>query len=324
MFTRNTHPTGGGPARSRWLGRNRLVAVSAALAVVGAGIVAIVVSLVSPTVADCAAPPTPVSPPSGVTDGYDRQVLSYSPAMYLTFAHPSAATEPDLSGNGHTATYLPAKNPPGQAALPNGDVAASFNGANQYAQVPSSGVLSITQTGCLTVEAWIRAATKQFPHEEGTGYVYMLGKGSPDKYEYAMRMYSAVNTEKPERPNRISGYVWNLSGGLGSGAYFQDGGVVGPWIMVTMVVDAQKTSSWPYGYIAFYKNGGLRGKVSLNQYHVTPQASSAPFCIGTRNLTSYFEGAIGKVAVYDSALPQSDIAATYNAMAATGKAATGK
>ncbi len=314
MFTRNTHPTGGGPARSRWLGRNRLVAVSAALAVVGAGIVAIVVSLVTPTAPNCAAAPASATPPSGVTDAYDRQVLSFSPALYLTFAHPSSATEADLSGNGHTATYLPANNPPGQATLPNGDVAASFNGQNQYAQVPSSAALSITHTGCLTVEAWIRAATKQFPHEEGTGYVYMLGKGTTDQYEYALRMYSAVNTETPPRPNRISGYVWNLSGGLGSGAYFQDTGVIGVWIMVTMVVDAQKTSSWPDGYVALYKNGVLRGKVSLGQYDVTPQASSAPLCIGTRDLGSYFDGAIGKVAVYDSALPQSDIAATYKAM----------
>jgi hypothetical protein len=312
MFPRNTHPTGGGPARARWLGRNRLVAVSAALAAVGAGIVAIVVSVVPVT--NCATPPASVSPPSGVTDAYDRQVLSFSPALYLTFAHPSSATEADLSGNSHAATYLPASNPPGQATLPNGDVAASFNGQSQYAQVPSSDALSITHTGCLTVEAWIRAATKQFPREEGTGYVYILGKGTTNQYEYATRMYSAVNTETPVRPNRISGYVWNLSGGLGSGAYFQDKGVVGVWIMVTMVVDAQKTSSWPNGYVALYKNGVLRGKVSLNQYDVKPQASSAPFCIGTRNLDSYFDGAIGKVAVYDSALPQSDIAATYNAM----------
>ena len=63
--------------------------------------------------------------------------------------------------------------------------------------------------------------TLQFAHEQGTGYVYILGKGTSDKQEYALRMYSNENSEVPPRPNRVSAYVFNLSGGLGSGAYFQ-------------------------------------------------------------------------------------------------------
>ena len=63
--------------------------------------------------------------------------------------------------------------------MPNGDMAADFNGRSQYAQVPSSEALSVTDTGCLTIEAWIMPTTLQFPHEEGTGYVYVLGKGAP-------------------------------------------------------------------------------------------------------------------------------------------------
>ena len=57
-----------------------------------------------------------------------------------------------------------------------------------------------------------------------------------------MRMYSATNTEVPERPNRISGYVWNLAGGLGSGAYFQDPVKVNQWIMVTLVLDDRRVT----------------------------------------------------------------------------------
>lgn len=56
--------------------------------------------------------------------------------------------------------------------------------------------------------------------------------------------------------------------------------------------------------------------MSLGQYNVIPKAGTAPFCIGTRNLGSFFDGAIGKVAVYDHALSGSNIAATYNAMVA--------
>jgi hypothetical protein len=248
------------------------------------------------------------------SDAYDQQVMSLNPALYLTFSDPSAPTQVDLSGHGHTATYFPAGDPPGEVALPNGDMAANFNGRGQYAQVPSSEALSVTDTGCLTIEAWIRPATLQFPNEEGTGYVYVLGKGAPGKYEYAIRMYSATNTEVPERPNRISGYVWNLAGGLGSGAYFQGSVEVNQWIMVTLVLDDRSSSEWPDGYVAIYKDGVLRGQVSMGQYDVSPKAGNAPFCIGTRDNDSYFEGGIGKVAIYDHLLSSAEIAATYNAM----------
>ena len=223
-----------------------------------------------------------------------------------------------MSGNGNMATYLPVNDVPAQATLPNGDPAAEFNGLGQYAQVASASTLSVTNTGCLTVEVWIQPATLQFPKEEGTGYVYILGKGSTDKQEYALRIYSAENSEVPERPNRISAYAFNLTGGMGSGSYFQDKVKVGEWIMVTFVIDAKKSSTWPHGYIAIYKDDELRGRVSLSQYHVTPKASTAPFCVGTRNLGSYFEGAIGKVAVYDYVLSKAQIAATYSAMFSSG------
>jgi hypothetical protein len=175
--------------------------------------------------------PRSATPPKQVTDAYDRQVLSLSPVLYLTLGHPQSGTEEDLSGNGHNGAYYPPGDRPAVVRLPNGDPAASFNGVNQYLQVPSSSALSVPETGCLSVQAWIKPTTLQFSHEEGTGYVYVLGKGtSTGTYEYAMRMYSKTNTESPERPNRISAYAWNLSGGLGSGGYFQDPVTVNQWI----------------------------------------------------------------------------------------------
>lgn len=260
-----------------------------------------------------------VTPPGDVTDEYDRQVLSLRPVMYLTMGHPSAQAEPDLSGNGHAATYRPSGDPPGQATLPNGDVAAQFHGLGQYAQVPSARALSIPDTGCLTVQAWVRPAVLQFPRSEGSGYVYILGKGRPGRQEYALRMYSRSNTEVPPRPNRISAYGFNLAGGMGSGAYFQDEIKPGTWLMVTFVVDDIRSSAWPAGYISIYKDGDLRGQVSLSQYNVTPKASTAPLGIATRDLNSYFDGAIGKVAVYDYALTGAQIRTTYQAMVSPAK-----
>jgi hypothetical protein len=250
-----------------------------------------------------------------VSDRYDRQVLSLHPVLYLTLGESSSALEPDLSGNGYNGIYMPYTQRPDVARLPNGDPAAVFNGIGQYVQVPSARQLSIVNTGCLTVEAWIRPDVLQFPHDEGTGYVNILGKGTEGKQEYAFRMYSSDNSENPPRPNRISGYVFNLAGGLGSGAYFQDKIQPGEWIMVTFLVDSRPSPEWPHGYVAIYKDGRRRGnQVSLSQFHVTPEASNAPFRIATRDLQSFFEGAIGKVAVYDTILSDQEILATYEAM----------
>jgi hypothetical protein len=262
--------------------------------------------------------PKSETPPTGVTDSYDRQVLSLAPVLYLPLGHPSSGIEKDLSGNGYNGAYLPAGNSPAVVKLPNGDPAVSFNGVNQYVQVASESALSVSHTDCLTVQAWIRPGTLQFSHEQGTGYVNFLGKGTAGKQEYALRMYSLTNTEVPVRPNRISAYAFNLSGGLGSGSYFQNVVTVGQWIMVTCVIDDQASSAWPDGYISIYKDGGLRGQVSLGQYDVKPQASDAPFRIATRDLESYFQGAIAKVAVYDYVLSSGDISATYDAMVSSG------
>lgn len=259
--------------------------------------------------------PRVVSAPGQTYGRYDRQVLSLSPVLYLPLGNPASVIEPDLSGNHHTAFYEPGTRRPDIAKLPNGDLATVFDGYSQYVEVPSFKALSITNTGCLTVEAWIRPDVLQFPRNQGSGYVYVLGKGTSGNQEYALRMYSYSNSETPPRPNRISAYVFNLSGGLGSGTYFQDRVEPGEWIMVTFVVDSRPSAEWPDGYIAIYKDGRMHGRpVSLGQFNVTPQASDAPFRIATRDLESFFQGAIGKVAVYDSVLSDQQILATYDAM----------
>lgn len=255
-----------------------------------------------------------VTLPGSVTDSYDRQVLLLSPVAYLALGNTASGSARDLSGHSLGGAYLPAGDPPAVTTLPNGDPAAKFDGRGQYLQVPSAPSLSIPHTGCLTVQAWVRPDTLQFPREQGSGYVYILGKGTAGKQEYALRMYSHSNSENPPRPDRVSAYVFNLAGGKGSGAYFQDPVRPGTWMMVTFVVDSRPSAAWPAGYIALYKNDVLRGQVSLGQFGVTPQASTAPFRVATRDLESYFQGAVGKVAVYGSVLSQADISATYNAM----------
>jgi hypothetical protein len=115
---------------------------------------------------------------------YDALILSHNPAMYLAMSSPGSGRESDLTGRGHLGTYHPAGSPPRTAVLPNGDPVANFNGTTQYLQVPDASDLSVTSRGRLTLEAWIRPDTLQFPSQEGSGYVHFLGKGEANQHEY--------------------------------------------------------------------------------------------------------------------------------------------
>ncbi|MCR4294630.1 MAG: Ig-like domain-containing protein, partial [Elusimicrobia bacterium] len=237
---------------------------------------------------------------------YDQTALNLGPVMFLN-TDPAAAPA-DLSGNGHVGSFKGGI--PASATMPNGEKAASFNGSNQYFSVPSSPKLSVPTKRVLTIVAWIKPSTLQFPNTENEDFVYILGKGLPGAYEYANRMYSKVNSAN--RPNRISVYQWNPAGGLGSGSYFQDAVNTTDWIMLTDVIDMNK------GTVDIYKNGVLRDSTPLSQYNVTPQTTSSPFNIGTRNYNSWFQGAVGKVSVHDRLLTTAELSSLYKAMMTGG------
>jgi hypothetical protein len=175
-----------------------------------------------------------------------------------------------------------------------------FNGTSDYVEVPDSAGLSVATTGSLTVSAWMRPDTLTFPTTEGSGYVHWLGKGQTSQQEWVFRMYSQGNTEG--RQNRISFYVFNASGGLGTGSYFEDPVTPGEWIHVVGVADGQSTH--------IYKNGALRDS-DVYAGTITPQHGSAPFRMGTRDFQSFFEGGLARVRVWNRALSASEIGALY-------------
>lgn len=201
----------------------------------------------------------------------------------------------------------------GVARLPNGARARSFNGAGAHMSFPNSDAYSVPTTGALTVEYWMRPSRLQFDRDEGSGYVYVLGKGRPGGHEWYGRMYSEENSEG--RPNRISGYAFNPEGGLGAGSYFQDRVRTGEWIHVTLVINNRaRSSAYPTGYTKIYKNGVLRDTDSLSGYDIRPRASSSPLRIGTGYLDSYFAGSVGHVAFYNRELPARRVAAHHRVM----------
>lgn len=285
------------------------------------------VTTVTTTTSTVATTTTTTTPPAT----YDSLVTADKPVLYLTMDAPSSGSESDKSGHGLTGTYKGGT--PLSVKLPNGDIAADFNGSSQYLTVPSSAALSIPTTKKLTWEAWIRPDTLQFPYSNG-GYIDWMGKCanySPN-CEWEARMYNLSNPEN--RPSRLSAYVFNPSAGLGSGADWQPApGVIqaGEWVHVvaeyqTVTTPSGCNSAYP-GSIDIWVNGvkwSMKDHFPtgcMSQFSVTPKAGNSPLNIGTMALDTWFKGAVGKVAVYNYLLSQDQITSHFKAM--TGASPSG-
>ncbi len=248
------------------------------------------------------------------TSAYDLHILADGPVLYLPLS--GGNTAPDLTGHGYDGV---AHNNPARTTFPNGDSATVFNGVSQYVEVADHDDLSVPTSGVLTIETWIRPDVLNFPHTETATapYVYFIGKNTHGNSEYVCRIYShdadwVADGINPPRPNRISGYANNLSGGLGAGSYFQDPIMVGEWIHYVLVINTVNTNAtYPTGYTKIYKNGVLRAQNALINYGIVPGNGTAPFRIGTATLNSFFEGAIAKVAVYGYELPSATVQSHY-------------
>ncbi|WP_374562829.1 LamG-like jellyroll fold domain-containing protein [Ideonella sp.] len=261
----------------------------------------------------------PSPPAPAPLSAYDRTVLADSPQLYLPLGGASGLV--DASGHHHDGV---AHHAPGTTSFLNGDLATRFNGVDQYIEVKDKDSLSITAAGVLTMEAWVRPDVLNFSHEESADqpYVHWMGKSTNGQSEYVARMYShdadwAGDGIDPPRPNRISGYAFNLGGGLGAGSYFQDAVGVGQWIHYVLVINTNKRSGdYPTGYTKVYKNGQLRDQDALADYDIDPGNGTAPFRIGSARLEGFFEGAIAKVALYKRELKAAQVLRHYQAATA--------
>ncbi len=263
---------------------------------------------------------------------YDQVILCDTPVVYLAMDRLSG-NEPDLTGNGHNGSYEGGTT--NSATLPNGDIAADFNGSDQSLTIPSSPAFSISTTGDLTWEAWVRPDVLQFPNASD-GYVNWLGKCASysPTCEWQARMYATTNPE--DRCNRFSAYVFNATAGLGSGAYWQAScgsvqegqwyHVVGEYTIKAQPEDCPNAQSYP-GSIEIWVNGVKWSHAShgetgcLSQYQVVPTANGSPVNVATVAKDNWFPGAIGKVAIYDSLLSQAQVSAHFTAM--TGNTPSG-
>jgi len=179
-----------------------------------------------------------------------------------------------------------------------------FDGVSGYAEVPSAPELGVSARG-LTIAVWMRPDALTFTKTQGglasEQYVHWLEKGQKDQYEWTFRMYSLTNPGP--RQNRISFYVFAPQGGLGCGSYFQDPIEAGKWIQVVGVANqaTQETS--------IYKNGALRHSDSYATLTLAP--GSAPVRIGSGDLSSFLQGAVGPIEIWNRPLSSAEIRTLY-------------
>lgn len=275
----------------------------------------------------------PTTDPAPVNNGsYDTTILTDHPVAFWGVNHTNGA-EPDLTGNGNNGTYQGGTPP--IVTMPNGDQAADFNGSSEYLTIPSNASMSIPTTGNLTWEGWIRPDVLQFPHSTG-GYVDWMGKCAnySPTCEWEARMYNASNSQN--RYNRLSAYVFNPSAGLGSGADWQPVQgllqanqwyyVVGEYTTLSQPSTCSNASTYP-GSINIWVNGVKWSQPNHNptgcmsQYNVVPKTNNSPVNIGKMASDSYFQGAVGKVAIYNYLLSQAQITNHFYTM--TGELPSG-
>jgi hypothetical protein len=122
-------------------------------------------------------------------------------------------------------------------------------------------------------------------------------------------MYSRNTPPVPgDRANRISFYVFNPDGGRGCGSYFQDPITVGRWIHIVGVIDPMTEQT------IIYKNGELRNSNSY-QGKIVPVTGPAHLRLGSKNLKSFFRGAIGPARIWNRPLSPSEVHDLYVANA---------
>jgi hypothetical protein len=214
------------------------------------------------------------------------------------------------------------------AAPQAGDAYLRFNGRDAYVEITSIDDYSVSTTGELTVSAWMRPDTLNFPSvERNSDYIHWLGKGDASgdggNQEWTFRMYNHHDPlDATPRPNRISFYLFNPQGGLGVGSYVQVPVHKGKWIHLVGVADSTRTYFYKDGqYIRCDAySGPQQGPCEIHfqdpdktvQLVIDPHAGPAPLRLGTKDLGSFLEGGLTRVRLWNRALTAAEVSDLYS------------
>ena len=199
---------------------------------------------------------------------------------YWSFDEGSGTVVYDYSGNNNHGTLT--NGPTWTQGKVGG--ALSFDGVNDYVNVPDAPTLRIT--GDITIVFWMNKRS------EATDWQRLVGKGNSTYRNYG---------------------VWEESGSGKRILFQQYGG--GCWFFSSHTVDI---SQWYF--IAAVRQNLINGKIFINDMitqagcsSVSPHTSADPLTIGYAGFHTYFPGLIDEVRIYNRALSGAEIQAIYNA-----------
>ena len=253
---------------------------------------------------------------------YPDAVLAKGPVGYWRLGETTGTTAVDLTANHRDGLYKGAVAMGERGALGprDTDPAIRLDGRRSYVEIADDEAFSQPTSGVgLSVEVWMRPDALVFKGESKDNYVHWLGKGGAGRYEWALRFYSRT----AKRPNRISAYIFNNSGGLGAGAYFEDRLTVGEWMHIVACFDPGDASTPGKPGVHIYRDGVKRlgptssgARYDNRLWQIYPSHASGPVRLGTRDLGSSLIGALDEVAIYPRALTAAEVLDNYQA--ATG------
>ncbi len=251
---------------------------------------------------------------------YEHVVFASHPVAYWRLGEATGPEAQDRTRHGHTGIFHGTPRFQERGAIQgDANTAIALDGRSSYLEIASHPAFSQPTSGKgLTVEVWMRPDVLDFAGETAEPYIVWLGKGEAHHQEWALRFYSRTS---PDRPNRLSAYLFNPEGGLGAGAYCQDELTVGEWLHLVACFDPGDART-PGAGVRLYKNGVLRqgppapGTLyHTSQWQITSVPGPAPLRLGTRDFTSFLTGGLDEVAIYPRVLTVQEIGDHY----ATGR-----
>jgi|TARA_R100000093_G_C1945427_1_gene74222 hypothetical protein len=174
-----------------------------------------------------------------------------------------------------------------------------FDGVNDYVEIPDADVLTMNTTGEITISFWMQIDSLDFENNEN-GYVNLLGKGATSNYEWYFRIY---NQSHATRPQRISVYIFNTSGGTGVGSYVEENLSINNWTHIVGVINSTHT--------AIYRDGVFKDADDYSN-QVYPNNTDSNLTFGRITANSYFNGSLDRVRIYNSSLTESNISDLYS------------
>lgn len=222
---------------------------------------------------------------------YNSEVLVDIPAGFWPLNETSGSTAFDLSGNGNNGTYIGGV-ALGTKTLLDGAVCADFNGSSGYVNIGTPAALNFRDVW--SIEAWVSTDIT------GTGEQYIFSEGysgAPPIYYALCKNIGAITT----------------TGRVGAGEYDSGGWktIADPTSLAIGTL-AHYVVTFDGTTINLYKNGF---RVSTGTISLAAGTAYNPVSIGIRNDNgtpyAYWDGGIGRVALYHSVLSDIRVATHY-------------